>query len=95
MKFAIKNTHRENTITLMRRVGYRFVNSSFIRSLVRGGYPRFHIYIKEGQDKLVFNLHLDQKRSIYRGATAHSGDYDGPAIEQEAQRVKQVLIKRI
>ena len=63
------------------------------------GYPRFHIYLKiDGSTdspqeikNLIFNLHLDQKKPIYKGATAHSGEYEGELIEKEAERIKQIL----
>jgi len=55
------------------------------------GYPRFHIYLKIENKNLIFNLHLDQKKPIYKGATAHSGEYEGELIEKEAERIKQIL----
>ena len=45
---------------------------------------------KNGQS-FVFNLHLDQKKPSYEGSTGHSGDYDGPAVEGEAERIKNLL----
>jgi len=70
-------------------------------------YPRFHLYLKvEGEesklssspfasarekDNLIFNLHLDQKRPIYKGAPAHAGEYEGEGVENEAERIKQIL----
>lgn len=95
MKFIIKNP-KENPLNLARRIGYYFLRQekdelSFIRPLERGGYPRFHLYLKENDNEMVFNLHLDQKRPIYQGAPAHAGEYEGPVIEQEAQRIKQIL----
>jgi len=69
------------------------------------GYPRFHIYLKtEGEESklssspfadarenenLIFNLHLDQKRPIYKGTTAHSGEYDSETVKKEADRIKK------
>ena len=48
-----------------------------------------------------FNLHLDQKKPSYFGhrslgegrlkGHAHSGDYDGPVVEGEAERIKDLL----
>ena len=55
------------------------------------GYPRFHIYLKEENDNLIFNLHLDQKRPIYKGVAAHAGEYDGKIVEEEAERIKEIL----
>lgn len=91
MKFAIKNTG-ENIINLMRGIGYFFKKENqFIRPLERSGYPRFHLYIEENNDELVFNLHLDQKRPVYKNAPAHAGEYEGKVVETEAQRIKQIL----
>jgi len=83
--------------------------SEFIFVRPARGYPRFHLYLKtEGEesklssspfadarenDNLVFNLHLDQKRPIYKGAPAHSGEYEGEVVEKEEERIKQLLNK--
>ena len=80
---------------------------SMVRKLARNDYPRFHLYIKEiassaapagaaprndGAGKtLNFSLHLDQKKPSYEGQTGHSGDYDGPVVENEAERIKTIL----
>jgi len=83
----------------MRKAGYYFQGKnqeggelSFVRP--PRGYPRFHIYLKtyEKDNEIAFNLHLDQKRPIYKGVSAHSGEYDGKVVEAEAERIKQVLI---
>ncbi len=93
MKFTIKNTSGDNIINLARKIGYYFQNESFVRPLERNGYPRFHLYIKSGRgnNELIFNLHLDQKRPIYKGAPAHAGEHEGNVIENEAERIKQTL----
>lgn len=97
MIFVIKNP-RDNITNLTRKIGYFFIGqnektseSSFIKPLERSGFPRFHLYISEKDDELIFNLHLDQKRPIYKGTTAHSGEYDGEVVEKEAERIKQIL----
>ena len=41
----------------------------------------------------IFNLHLDQKKPIYKGAPAHAGEYEGEIIEKEAERIKQIFQK--
>ena len=97
MRFIIKNTSGENPTSLLRRVGYYFQREenselSFVRPLERNGYPRFHLYIKTNENnELIFNLHLDQKRPVYRGASAHAGEYDGKTVESETERIKQIL----
>ena len=60
MKFTIKNPGG-SIITLLRKAGYSSFKDSFIKSLGRAGFPRFHVYITQEKDDLIFNLHLDQK----------------------------------
>ena len=91
MKFTIKNTSGDNIINLARKIGYYFQNESFVRPLERNGYPRFHLYIKENNNELIFSLHLDQKRPVYKGAPAHAGEHEGNVVENEAERIKQAL----
>ena len=74
---------------------------SFIRPLASHGYPRFHIYLKIlnspilkntiNKQEMIFNLHLDQKKPIYKGAPAHSGEYDSEVVKEEAERIKKAL----
>ena len=88
----------ENIQNVMRRCGYFFIKEengelAFMRPLSSSGsgYPRFHIYVDEAEQTLVFNLHLDQKKASYAGQTAHSGEYDNSLVEQEAVRLKSLL----
>ena len=96
MKFIIKNNFKENIYTLIRNTGYHFQDEdkeknelNFVRP--PRGYPRFHLFLKAEKENLIFNLHLDQKKPIYKGTTAHSGEYEGKIIEEEAERIKQAL----
>ncbi len=66
--------------------------TSFLRRLHGDMYPRFHVYINEKSDRWVFSLHLDQKRPVYEGVSAHAGEYDGTVVEKEALRIKQTLV---
>ena len=99
MKFIIKNV-KKNITTLIRKVGYRYLKEDkeeviLIRPLERGGYPRFHLFLKinpESQE-LIFNLHLDQKKPVYKNAPAHAADYEGEALEREVERIKRALLK--
>ncbi|MFH1180939.1 MAG: hypothetical protein V1705_00840 [bacterium] len=97
MQLIIKGPLKNNVQGLMRSIGYYFIGSNdrewnSIRPMAGGlGYPRFHLYLKiEGTD-LVLNLHLDQKKPSYGGTASHGGEYDGPAVESEAERIKQLL----
>ncbi len=104
MKFQIKkiNTSRKN---LLRVCGYKEIQNpykeneiSYARSLEASRfYPRFHIYIEEIADSegIQLNLHLDMKKPIYKGTTAHSGEYEGELVEREAQRIKNIADKFI
>lgn len=103
MKFVIKNTSRENLATLMRRIGYHFIGTdkggsqlSFVRSWSSFAYPRFHIYLKENKEmgETFLSLHLDQKKPSYKGAPAHSADYEGEVLEKEAERIQTSLQKQ-
>lgn len=95
MKFIV-NTN-QGLLGLGRILSYRFMGGnndgeySFARAVGENAYPRFHIYVKQGNEMLIFNLHLDQKKPSYEGYTAHSGEYEGEMIEREAERVKQLL----
>jgi len=94
MKINIKKSElKTNIIAFMRNAGFTPFYDSYTRVLGSGGYPRFHIYIDELDEKYVLNLHLDQKRPSYGTETAHSGDYEGKAVEDEADRIVDVLYK--
>ncbi len=88
----------ENLLNLARKIGYFFLKQerdelSFIKPLERSGYPRFHLYLKQNSEnrEIIFNLHLDQKRPVYKNAPAHSAEYESPLVEREAKRIKQTL----
>ena len=61
---------------------------SFTRRFGSDFYPRFHIYLKDVDGQPVMGLHLDQKKPSYPGAHAHSGEYDGTVVTQEAARIQ-------
>ena len=98
MKFILKGPFKENIHNLIKRIGYHFQGEdkekkelAFTRPVK--GYPRFHIYAKQEIENLIFNLHLDQKRPIYKGVAAHSGEYEGEVVEKEVERIKKILEK--
>jgi hypothetical protein len=64
---------------------------SYTRRLTGNFYPRFHMYVDEHATELVLKLHLDQKKPSYAGSRKHNGEYDGPTIEAELQRIYEVL----
>ena len=76
----------------MRKIGYLFQRENqFIKPLERSNYPRFHLYIKENKEEIILNLHLDQKRPVYKTAHDHAAEYEGKVVETEAERIKQIL----
>ncbi len=95
MKFNIAGQHY-NLNDLSRRINYKPLGYTdrgelnCVRS-ISGDYPRFHAYITEGKGTIEFSLHLDQKRPVYEGTTAHSGDYDSDVVKGEAQRIQEIL----
>ena len=92
MKIHIFKTDlKENLYSFLRRCNYKPFHDSFIKALSNSGYPRFHLYANETDDKYILNLHLDQKRPSYGKETAHSGEYDGEIIEKEAERIKDII----
>ena len=97
MKVIIKKTG-ENIVVLARALGYipkGYVGEEFemSRPIASRPYPHFHIYAKEDKKQgiVLLNLHLDQKKPSYKGALAHSGEYEGPIVEQETERIKRIL----
>ena len=52
-----------------------------------GSYLR--IYQKSKQ--IVFNLHIDQKKSVFKNYPDHGAEYKGEVIEREAERITGIL----
>ncbi len=105
MKLLVKKKQLAETPVLwLRRAGYAYIvdrredKESFVRRLTRDFYPRFHLYFEETNDKpsgdevVIFNLHLDQKRPGYEGQSRHNAEYDGEIVEQEMERLKTFLL---
>ncbi|MDD3437362.1 MAG: hypothetical protein PHC64_09460 [Candidatus Gastranaerophilales bacterium] len=95
MDFEIKNLQK-NIVAVARELGYVIIDTSgneynLVRKLTGQNYPRFHAYVKQNSQNLIFSLHLDQKKPSYEGTHAHSGEYFGPVIEEESDRIKQIL----
>ncbi len=90
---------KENIVNSMRKAGYLCLGRgkdeselSFVRRIRGDSYPRFHVIIRSDKGKrIVFNIHLDQKKAVYDGSTAHQGDYDSPIIEEEIERIKKLI----
>ena len=100
MKIGLKNLTSAEAKTKIKHCGYaeikdsRTGQTSFVRRLGGYHYPRFHVYLKEDKSGQLFcTLHLDQKKPSYEGAAAHSGEYDGTLVEQEAERIRNSLVQ--
>ena len=92
MKIYLKKEElKGNFYNFMRNCGYAPFNDSYVRTLAVHGFPRFHLYLDETEDQYVLNLHLDQKKPSYGKETAHSGEYNGIIIEEEASRIKSLI----
>ncbi|TAK05542.1 hypothetical protein EPO33_00095 [Patescibacteria group bacterium] len=84
---------------LLRKAGYgelrdrRASERSWFKRFGSEFYPRFHAYVEETSTGFTVKLHLDQKKPSYEGFSAHSGEYEGPAVEREAQRLREVADK--
>ena len=84
----------------MRQCGYHFEKRdkgelAFCRIIgaSKSGYPRFHAYVKVNDlsRETAINLHLDQKKPIYKGSPAHSAEYNSEVVKKEVERIKQIL----
>jgi len=93
--FTIKNLQR-SIVDVARSAGYVIIDNNgeqinMVRKLAGQNYPRFHVYVKQQGQDFIFSLHLDQKKPSYEGSHAHSGEYFGPLVENEADRIKNIL----
>jgi len=76
----------------MRRAGYaeqKVVGGEigFTRRLQQTPFPRLHAYIEERDGGTRVSLHIDQKQPTYGGSRAHGGEYAGPLVEREMERI--------
>ena len=82
-----------NALDVLRKAGYSYFKDpqsgeeSFVVRLTSEFYPRFHLYVENSGNQVVFNLHLDQKKPSYGNEKMHSGEYDGPTVEKELRRI--------
>ena len=98
MQIVIKK--QVNILSLMRQCGYYISKNNnneiaFFRiiSNSKSGFPRFHAYIKKDEisQETIINLHLDQKKPVYKGSSAHAAEYEGELVEKETERLSQIL----
>ena len=99
MTIPVPDNFDESVRNFMRQLGYASYihpknnQENFQRRLTGDNYPRFHIYITEKEKGRFLNLHLDQKQPSYAGGKMHSGEYEGKIVEEEAERIKNALLK--
>ena len=99
MDFIIENL-KQSVSTVARAIGYLIIDSNgneynMVRKLSVDHYPRFHVYARQQGDNYSFSLHLDQKQPSYqsRGVHDHNGEYFGPVVENEVDRIRGYLDK--
>ena len=74
----IQNPHKNNEV-------------SYARSLDPGRfYPRFHVYLEPDKSGFGISIHMDAKKPSYEGSSAHSGEYDGPLVQGEIERIQNI-----
>lgn len=94
MKLELPKSQINNPLYVLRRAGYAYSTdpitreSSYMLRLTGELYPRFHLYVEEKPDKIILNLHLDQKKPSYGSGPAHAGEYSGPMVEKEMKRIE-------
>jgi len=96
--FIIKNL-QGSALGISRMIGYVIIDTNekgeynMVRKLAFDSYPRFHIYLSQHGNGWQFSLHLDQKKSSYesKGVHAHSGEYFGPVVDVEVERIRNTL----
>ena len=98
MKIVFKGRLKDSPRNLLKKGGYHEAynnktrETSFERRVGKLSYPQFHIFVnKETRGKLVLNLHLDAKKPSYPGFHAHSAEYEGEVVKNEAERIKRIF----
>ncbi|NQT49725.1 hypothetical protein HQ571_03470 [Candidatus Kuenenbacteria bacterium] len=97
MKFKFPTRDGHNPRDLIRKCSYgewqdrEHEVTSYTRKLGGGNYPRFHVHLVEQKSFFEVSLHLDQKQESYSNTTAHSGEYEGKVVEDEARRITAVI----
>jgi hypothetical protein len=93
MKRVYSPSELPNPLLTLRKAGYspfkdpQSGDESFIIRLTSEFYPRFHLYAEKSGEGTSLSLHLDQKKPSYGTGNMHGGEYEGPAIEKEFDRI--------
>jgi hypothetical protein len=97
MKFRLPNKFTHTPEQMLRQAGYLYIfdklsgKGSFVKKLTDQHYPRFHLYITENATEVVFDLHLDQSATRYKGQGAHNADYDSAQVRTELTRIAHLV----
>lgn len=99
MDISYRLTKPVNVMTALRQMGYhpvldrRSQHESWSRTLGRGFYPRFHLYVTTANDQEIeLSLHLDQKQFTMQAVKSrHGGEYHGSVVEAEGGRIRRWL----
>lgn len=88
MKISLPLSKVGNPRVFFSRLGYHAEpNGSYARRVSGQPFPRYHVYADLRGEEVIVNLHLDAKKPSYAGTSAHAGEYDGPLVEAELQRI--------
>lgn len=96
MKTFFPGPLSDNARNIMRRLGYgeqttRAGQISYTKRITGERFPRYHGYVEDLNGGLQVNLHVDQKAASYEGTSAHGGEYEGPLVEREMSRIKELV----
>ena len=99
MKLIINKNQIDGTAEqFLRRAGYAYIRErvrgkeSFVRRLGSGFYPRLHLYADDRGERIIFDLHLDQKQASYAGTRMHNAEHDSEVVEKEIERLKNIIL---
>ncbi len=101
MKFIWNEPLKQNTKVFLNRLGYYEYSDrdtgqiSYIRRLGHDYYPRLHLYLDIEESRVIFKIHLDEKKASYEGVNRHSGQYEGEMLENEMNRIVTTLQKKL
>ncbi len=96
MEITVENP-RQNEKYIMRKCGYmpwrdpRSGETSYIRRLGTGYYPRFHIKAKRMGSQIIFDLHLDSRRPMHKIGIRTYEDEESRIVSSEADRIKAYI----
>lgn len=86
-----------NLMNTLRQAGYHPIHDyssgqdSWVRTLGRLHYPRFHLYVQGSPTTVELSLHIDQKQTTIKFAKGrrHAGEYDSPIVQNEVARLQR------